>query len=355
MAVRIGILKGDGIGPAIVSSAKRVLEEVVESTSLEITFTEAVIGWDGYNEYGSTLPAETLETLESCDCCLVGPVMAGEYPDDDALGTLTPVGKLRTELDLYANVRPTRSYRGVSPEEIDLTIIRQNTEGFYADRNMKAGKGEFKPTEDLALSMRVVSQKESRRIAETAFEYADRQGVDSVTAVHKANVLKHGDGMFLEECRNVADEYPHIELADSYVDAFAMDIIRNPTGHSIAVTTNMFGDILSDEAAALGGSLGLAAGLNLSDTFAVAQAAHGAAPDIAGDGIANPTSMILSTKMMLDWVADAKDIDAARVTAEAIDDAVRGAIEDGSVRTPDIGGDATTDEFTQGVIQRVAI
>lgn len=343
MTLRLGVLDGDGIGPEVVPVARRV----IEATDLPVEFVDLPVGWTGYRDHGSTVPDRTRDGLEACDGWLLGPVLVGEYPEDDPADQ-NPSGTLRTAFDLYSNVRPVRAYEGVGPEGMELTIVRQNTEGSYADRNMFVGDGRFMPTEDVSLSVRVVTRRECRRIAEAAFERADAGG--RVTAVQKSNVLKHGDGMFLEECRKVADAHPDVELETTLVDAFAMELVRNPTDHDVVVTTNLFGDVLSDEAAGVVGSLGLAPALNHGDEYAMAQAAHGAAPDIAGEGVANPAAMILSAAMLLDWLDDGDG--AASAAAATVERAVTRTLDDG-VHTPDLGGDATTEAFADGVLARL--
>lgn len=345
MTIQLGVLDGDGIGPEVVPAARRA----IEATGIGVEFVDLPVGWDAYEDVGSSIPDATVEQLADCDGWLLGPVLAGEYPDDDA-ADVSPSGTLRTRFDLYANVRPVRAYADIGPAGMDLTIFRQNTEGFYADRNMHLGDGQFMPTEDVSLSVRVITRTACRRIAEAAFAHADAYGAD-VTAVHKANVLEHGDGLFLDACRAVAEDYPDVALDTVLVDAFAMELIRDPTRHDVVVTTNMFGDILSDEAAGVVGSLGLAPSLNRGDEYAMAQAAHGAAPDIAGDGIANPAAMILSVAMLLDWLGD-RGVEDATEAATAIDTAVTETLDAG-VRTPDLGGDATTDEFADTVVEHV--
>lgn len=233
---------------------------------------------------------------------------------------------------------------------MEVTFFRQNTEGFLADRNMYVGDGRFMPTEDVPLSVRVVTRKKSRRIAEAAFAYAAERD-QKATAVAKNNVLIHGGTLFLEECGKVAEEHPDVEFETFLIDAFSTELAMNPAEYDVVVTTNLFGDILSDGAAGVAGSLGLAPGLNHSDEYAMAQATHGAAPDIAGEGIANPTSIILSTAMLLDWLGR-RGAEGTREAAAAIGDAVTDTIEIG-IRTPDIGGDKTTEEFTEAVIERV--
>jgi 3-isopropylmalate dehydrogenase len=347
--IELAVLAGDGVGPAVVSSATRVLDAVQSRCPVSVECVECPVGWDAYEAYGTTLPNETLAVMEECDAAVLGPVASGEYPEDDGLRG-NPSGTIRTRFDLFANVRPSRSYDGIGPEGMDLTVFRQNTEGFYADRNMAAGEGMFKPTPDVALSVGVVTEFESLRIARQAFEFAESEGKDTVVAVHKANVLRYGDGLFLEACRRVADDYPGVTLSDEHVDAFAMNLVRRPAAYDVVVTTNLYGDILSDEAAGIVGSIGLAPGLNVGDSYAVAQATHGAAPDIAGEGVANPAAMILSVSLLLDWFESAHDVRGAGNAADLIASAVAAALNDGSTLTPDLGGDATTDEFTDAVI-----
>jgi 3-isopropylmalate dehydrogenase len=343
MTLRLGVLEGDGIGPEVVPVARRA----IEATGLAVEFVDLPVGWEGYRNHGSSVPDRTRERLEACDGWLLGPVLVGEYPEDDPANQ-NPSGTLRTAFDLHANVRPVRAYDGVGPEGMDLTIVRQNTEGSYADRNMFVGDGRFMPTEDVSLSVRVVTRRECRRIAETAFERAEAG--DAVTAVQKSNVLKHGDGMFLEECRAVAEHHPEVDLETALVDAFAMELVREPASHDVVVTTNLFGDILSDEAAGVVGSLGLAPALNHGEEYAMAQAAHGAAPDIAGEGVANPAAMVLSAAMLLDWLDDGDG--AAGDAAAAIERAVTRTVDAG-VHTPDLGGDAATEAFADAVLDRL--
>lgn len=188
------------------SSATRVFDVVQEQYPISLEYVECPVGWDAYEEFGSTLPSDSLAVVERCDAALLGPVEAGEYPDDDLPGN--PNGTIRTHFDLAANVRPTRSYDGIGPDGMDLAIFRQNTESFCADRNMAAGTGAFKPTDCVALSVCVVTELECCRIARRAFEFAEREGKDTIVAVHKANVLTYGDGPFLDACRRVADDFP---------------------------------------------------------------------------------------------------------------------------------------------------
>ena len=345
VTLRIGVLEGDGIGQEIVPAATRVIER----TDLEVEFVDLPVGWDAYEECGSTVPESTVDALEACDGWLLGPVFAGEYPDDD-LADGNPSRTLRTEFDLYANVRPVRSYDDIGPPGMDLTIFRQNTEGFLADRNMYVDDGRFMPTEDVAMSVRVITRRECRRIAEAAFAYADGRSMD-VTAVSKRNNFPNAGRLFLKACETAAESYPGVELKTFMIDAFAMELVVNPTDHDVVVTTNLFGDILSDEAAGVVGSLGLGPGLNHGEEHAMGQAIHGAAPDIAGENIANPTSMILSATMLLEWLGERGHGEAADA-GSAIRDAVTRTINNG-VRTTDLDGDATTTEFADEVLARL--
>lgn len=267
-------------------------------------------------------------------------------------GGVNPSGLLRKKLDLYANVRPARTVQALPTplgRDFDLVIVRENTEGFYADRTMFAGSGEFMPTEDVALAMRKVTRSGSERIVRYAFETA-RKRRSKVTAVHKANVLRISDGLFLETARAVRAQYPDVQYEELLVDAVAALLIRRPEAFDVIVTTNMFGDILSDEATELSGSIGLAASLNVGKGHAVAQAQHGSAPDLAGRGVANPASLIGSAAMLLSWIGEQRnDARLARAGAQ-IHQAIDAAVGDAATRTRDLGGTADTQGFTDAVI-----
>jgi 3-isopropylmalate dehydrogenase len=260
---------------------------------------------------------------------------------------------LRKSLDLFANIRPARTYAGFPLRcgEFDLVVARENTEGFYADRNMEAGSGEVLVTKDVAISLRRITRVCSERIARAAFELAMTRR-RHVTIVHKANVLKVTDGLFIEACRNVAQEFPSVVVDDVIVDAMMAHVVRNPQRFDVIVTTNMYGDILSDLTAELSGSLGLAASLNAGADHGMAQAAHGSAPDIAGKNIANPLSLILSVAMLLAWHGRRRKAKAFEVAAAAIEKAVEAAI---AVKesTGDIGGRLGTRETGEAVAARL--
>ena len=288
------------------------------------------------------------------DGVILGPCDTLAYPPA-AAGGINPSATIRTTLELYANIRPSRAWPGVpSPAPgIDLVIVRENTEGFYADRNMAVGSGEFQVDERVALAVRKISAFASRRIAEAAFRLAERRR-SLVTAVHKANVLKITDGLFLRSVRDAAKAFPGVQLDDALVDATAAMLIRRPERFDVIVTTNMFGDILSDEAAELAGGLGLAGALNAGDRHAVAQAVHGSAPDIAGQGIANPTALILSAAMLLEWLGARHGRPALTTAARHLHAAVGRVLADPASRTPDLGGSIGTDAFAARLAETVA-
>jgi 3-isopropylmalate dehydrogenase len=341
---RILVLPGDGIGPEITEATIAVLRAALGAT---VTFDQMAIGEEGLREQGSTLPEAVTAAIPQADGVILGPVSHYTYP----AGQPNPSAALRTGFQLYANVRPCRSRTGLSilPKPMDLVIVRENTEGFYADRSMYAGPGEFMPDPDSAFAIRKITASASRRVARAACEIAaERSG--RLTAVHKANVLKLTDGLFLREVRAVAAEFPQVTLDEVIVDAAAALLVRDPGRFDVIVTTNMFGDILSDEASELSGSLGLAGSINAGDDICVAQAQHGSAPDIAGKGIANPVSLILSAAMLLTWMARRRDDAALDAAAKRIERAIDRVLDDPQSRTGDLGGPLGTAAFAQAVI-----
>ncbi|NGM47354.1 isocitrate/isopropylmalate dehydrogenase family protein [Rhodobacter sp. SGA-6-6] len=348
--MRLLALPGDGIGPEITAATLRVLAALDLGLEVEI----ADIGLKALAGQGSTLPAGVLQKAAGADGVILGPVSHLDYPPRDK-GGINPSSELRVKLDLYANIRPNRSREGLSilKKPMDLILVRENTEGFYSDRNMFAGSGEFMPDEDMALSVRKVTAKASARVARVAFDLA-RGRRRKVTAVHKANVLKLSDGLFLREVRRVAADYPDVQLEELIVDAAAAHLIRRPDSFDVIVTTNMFGDILSDEAAELSGSLGLGGSVNRGDSVCVAQAQHGSAPDIAGQDRANPCSLILSAAMLLDWMAARHGAPKLAEAGRRITAAVEAVLADPAGRTADLGGPLGTAGFTDRVIAALA-
>ncbi len=338
-ALNILVLEGDGIGPEITAATLAVLAAAERAFGLKFKFENGTIGWAAHKREGTTFPAAVLEKAKAADGVLLGPVSHNEYPPV-AEGGLNPSGELRKRLDLYANIRPARSRPGFPPRcgtAVDLVIVRENTEGFYADRNMHQGSGEFMPTPDLALAVRKITRQGSTRIAETAFRLA-MQRRKKVTAVHKANVLRVSDGLYLECVRAVAKNYPQVAYEERIIDAMAALLVRDASPFDVVVTTNMYGDILSDEASEIAGSLGLAASLNAGAEHAVAQAQHGSAPDIAGKNVANPSSLIGSAAMLLAWLGERRKDEKLVRAAAAIEAALDRVIADPKTRTPDMGG-----------------
>jgi isocitrate/isopropylmalate dehydrogenase len=349
-SVCIVVMEGDGIGPEITAATMRVVRAADDLFKLGLSFAPVSIGLAALRAHGTTLPETAVEAAKAADGVILGPVSHNDYPPV-AQGGLNPSGELRKRLDLFANIRPARSRGGFPPRcgsPVDLVIARENTEGFYADRSMFLGSGEFMPTADLALSVRKITRDGSTRIAQTAFALAERRR-KKVTAVHKANVLRVSDGLFLDCVRAVASRFPGVEYEERIIDAMAALLVRDASAFDVIVTTNMFGDILSDLAAEISGSLGLAASLNVGDAHAVAQAQHGSAPDIAGQDRANPASLIGSAAMLLAWLGERRSDDRLIRAAATIEDALDRAIANPQWRTRDLGGPLGTKAFGERV------
>lgn len=321
---RIPLIAGDGIGPEITDAAAAVFETAAAARGRRFGVEHLPGGLAAYGAHGTTLPPETLERLDQSRGAILGPVTTHALTPDDP-GQRNVSAALRTRYELSANIRPVSSAFG-APEAraMDLVVVRENTQGFYADRNMHAGAGEFAPAPGTALAVRVITEEASLRVARAAFELAERRrglgGSGTVTMVHKANVLRLSDGVFCEAVRAVAEDHPELRLDSMHVDAAAAELILRPEGFDVIVTTNMFGDILSNEAAALAGGLGFAPSLNLGHDrrFAIAQASHGSAPSLAGTGRANPTAMILSVAMLVEWLGREHEDHTAVMIAEDV-------------------------------------
>jgi 3-isopropylmalate dehydrogenase len=347
------VLPGDGIGPEITEATLAVLGAANEKYGLGLEWRIEQIGFAALERSGTTLPAHVMEAAREAPGIVLGPVSHLDYPPREH-GGLNPSGELRVKLDLYANIRPAKSRLGTGRTgvPVDLVIFRECTEDFYADRNMYLGSGEFMPSEDMALAVRKVTARQSRRIARVAFEWARRRR-RKVTAVHKANVLRVSDGLFLREVRAVARDYPDVELDEKIVDAMAALLVRDPSQFDCIVTGNMFGDILSDEASEIAGSLGLAGSIMAGDERCCAQAQHGSAPDIAGQDRANPASLVLSAAMLLDWLAARHSRPDLARAAHAIERAVDGALAHPATRTRDLGGSLGTKAFAAELVRRL--
>ena len=345
--MKIAILPGDGIGPEITAATVEILQLLERKRALGLRLETHQVGFASLERTGTTPPEKVIEACRAADGLILGPADSIAYPPR-AKGGANPSGDLRIALDLYANIRPSRSYQGLphwGRTPMDLVIVRENTEGFYADRNMHFGLGEFMPTPDLALSLRKISAQASRRIALSAFRLA-RARRRKVTAVHKANVLKVTEGLFLREVRAVATEFADVAYDEQLVDSMAALLVRDAARFDVVVTTNMYGDILSDEAAELSGSLGLAGSINAGEAHCMAQAQHGSAPDIAGKDLANPFSLLLSAAMLLGWLGQKHARDDLAKAQKVIEASLSDLIRNPETRTRDLGGPLGTRAFT---------
>jgi len=332
MSRRVTLIPGDGIGPEVVESARRV----VDALKLDIAWEYRDAGLGAVDKYGSPLPEETLTSIKNNRIGLKGP-------------TTTPIGTghksinvvLRQALELYACIRPVKSLPNVESRyhDVDLIIVRENTEGLY--------KGlESQITNDAVVSLKVVTRAASIRIAQCAFSLAKKQNRKKVSTIHKANILKLGDGLFLNCARKVAEDYPEITAEDVIIDALCMKLVTDPNRFDVLLLENLYGDIVSDLCAGLVGGLGLVPGANLGEQNAVFEAVHGSAPDIAGKGIANPIAMILSAVLMLEHLSE-------RSAAERLYQAVCKVLKLGAFRTPDLGGTSSTAQVTEAIISQI--
>lgn len=332
MTHKVTLIPGDGIGPEVAEAARKV----VDASGVKIEWDVVEAGAAVIEEYGTPLPEYVLESIKKNKIALKGPVT-------------TPVGKgfksvnvtLRQTLNLYANIRPTKTFEGVKSryDNIDLVIFRENTEDLYAGV-------EHMVSEDIAESIKIISKKASDRIVRAAFEYAREHNRKKVTAVHKANIMKLSDGLFLKCARSIAEEYKDIEFEDVIVDAMSMKLVIEPEKYDVLVMPNLYGDILSDMAAGLVGGLGMLPGANIGEDGAVFESAHGSAPDIAGQNKANPSAIILSAVMMLQHIGESD-------AAEKIQKALAKVIKEGKHVTVDLGGTAGTSEFTEAIINEI--
>lgn len=351
--MKILVLAGDGIGPEITDATLLILDRANAKFKLGLEWESKEIGVAALAKRGSTLPDDVMEAARTAPGIILGPVDHLQYPPREQ-GGINPSGEFRVKLDLFANIRPAKSRMGVglTGKPVDLVIFRECTEGFYADRNMFMGRGEFMPTEDIAIAVRKVTARQCNRIARVAFDWA-RKRRRKVTAVHKANVLHISDGLFLREVRAVANDYPDVELDEKIVDAMAALLVRDPSKFDCIVTGNMFGDILSDEASEISGSLGLAGSVMAGDEACCAQAQHGSAPDIQGQDKANPTSLILSAGMLLEWFSERHKRNEFAHAAQAIEAAVDRALQSAETRTRDLGGKLGTKAFAKHVAEQI--
>jgi len=354
--MHFAVLPGDGIGPEISAATLQALELLDAKLALGLTFANHDIGLLTLKRDGTTLPRSVLDACRKADGIILGPLSHSDYPAR-AQGGINVSAELRVGLDLFGNIRPARSRTGLphwGRTPMDLVIVRENTEGFYSDRNMHWGVGEFMPTPDMALSVRKITASGSHRIAKMAFEIA-RARRRKVTAVHKINVIKVSEALFLREVRKVAQDFPDVRYEEQLIDSMAALLVRDAPRFDVVVTTNMFGDILSDEASELSGGLGLGGSINAGDTHCMAQAQHGSAPDIAGQDRANPVSLILSAAMLLNWLSRKHQRADFAQGAAMIENAVDALLADPATRTPDLGGRLGTMAFTNALCDHINI
>ncbi|GGE42253.1 3-isopropylmalate dehydrogenase [Pullulanibacillus camelliae] len=349
---RLGVLKGDGIGPEIVNATVDVFKTASRKANIDIEWLTLPMGWEAIKQYDNPLPEVTTEGLKNTHGWILGPHDSASYPPDHKKN-LNPSGVLRHTLDLFANIRPAKTLPGIQSMvgEADLVIYRENTEGFYADRNMFVGHGEWQITEDVVITAGVFTRQAIERIAHAAFQMAMKRR-KKVTVVHKANVLRLSNGLFLNICRDIAQQYPEVTIDDYHIDAMAAHLARRAKDFDVIVTENMYGDILSDLAGELVGSLGLAPSINANDTIAMAQAAHGSAPDIAGKNIGNPTGIMLSTVMLMEWLAEKHNDPKLKEMGTYVEQSLAQSLKEG-IKTKDLGGHATTSEFAEAISEKI--
>ncbi|MGW8288877.1 MAG: isocitrate/isopropylmalate dehydrogenase family protein [Candidatus Bathyarchaeia archaeon] len=332
----ITVLKGDGIGPEVIDSAIEVLKAVQDTSKLRLNFRYGEAGYHCIKDYGTNLPEETIALLKQTDACLKGPMTTPEEPG----APVSAAVKIRKLFNLYANVRPCRSYPRVEAlrPDIDLVVVRENTEGMYSGVEYKVSPG-------VAVAMRIITKKASELVAEYAFKLAEKRR-NHLTYVHKANILRVTDGVFNEAVKAAAKKHPEVSVEDVHIDAMAMHLIKKPETYDVIVTTNLFGDVISDEAAQVTGSLGLAAGANVGDSYGMFEPVHGSAPKYTGMNRVNPTATIMAVQMMLDYLGE-------KEAAAKIENAVLKVLKEGKVRTKDLGGSSTTSEMSDAIASRI--
>ncbi|MCR4439725.1 MAG: isocitrate/isopropylmalate dehydrogenase family protein [bacterium] len=368
---RIAWLPGDGIGKDVMEAARIVLDRL----EFDAEYLPGDIGWEFWCKEGNPLPDRTIKLLKETDCCLFGAITS--KPKEEAEKELipqlqgkglvysSPIVRLRQEFNLRTNLRPCRAYEG-NPlnyrEGIDLVVFRENTEDLYAgvefhpvpravrslleEHNAKMRRFAHVADEDMAISLRIITRQASRNIVRDAFEYARKHGYKSVTVVEKPNVIRETSGMMIREARKVAQEYPEIQLWEANIDAICMWLLKNPLDYGVLVTSNMFGDIISDLCAQLVGGMGFASSGNIGDNYAIFEPTHGSAPKYAGQYKVNPMAMLLAVKLMFDWLGE-KDM------AQRLEGAIAQVIKEGKVRTYDMGGNASTLDLARAVASKL--
>lgn len=350
--LKIGIMLGDDIGLEVVPECVKVMKAAAARTGLSIDWTPLPLGKAGHEEHGDTLPAITEKTLHTLDGWIMGPIGHAAYPRNDPTWVMPPI---RKKYELFTALRPSRSHPTIPSihKNVDIAFFRELTEGMLYSETVVAGSAELRPSDDITIAMRVITRKGSHRVAREAFEFARTRPRKKVTAAHKEPVYRLACGMFAEECRKVAKEFPDVTFEESMIDTISMKLVMNPQQYDVVVTTNQFGDILTDIGAGLVGGLGLAPGLCIGEKQAMAQATHGSAPDIAGRNIANPYAMIMSGQMLMAWLGrkhtEPKAVEAANLMLAAVDK----VIADGKHLTRDLGGSASTLEMGDAIAAAV--
>jgi isocitrate/isopropylmalate dehydrogenase len=365
----IAVLPGDGVGKDVMDAAKIVLDTV----NLDAEYIKGDIGWEFWKKEGNALPDRTLSLLKETDCCLFGAITS--KPNDDAQKELSPelrnkglvytsaIVKLRQEFNLHTNIRPCKTYPG-NPlnyrDDIDLVVFRENTEDLYAGvefrplpkqvfdalmTHKKMKRFAQIPLDEIAVSCRIFTKKACQSIVRQAFQYAKEHKRKSVTLIEKPNVIRETSGMMLEEARKIAQEYPDIKYQETNVDAMCMWLVKNPQDYDVLVSSNMFGDIISDLAAQLVGGLGFASSGNIGDTYAVFEPTHGSAPKYAGMYKVNPMAMLLTVTLMLDWLGETK-------SAKKLENALAQVIKENNIKTYDVGGSNTSLEVAKEVAKK---
>ncbi len=348
MSEKIGILLGDDIGLEVVPECVKAMSAAASRSGLDIDWRPLPIGRRGHEQHGDTLPSVTEQALHDLDGWILGSIGHAAYPRNDPTWVMPPI---RKKFELFAAIRPSRSYSNLKSihKNVDIVFVRELTEGMLYYETVVAGAAEFRPNDDITVAMRVITRTGANRVAREAFEIARTRERKKVTAAHKEPVYRLACGMFAEECRKVAREFPDLTFEEAMIDTISMKLVMAPQQYDVVVTTNQFGDILSDIGAGLVGGLGLAPGLCVGQRQAMAQATHGSAPDIAGRNIANPYAMIVSGQMLLNWLGRKHGEPKATAAAEKIRRSVDKVITQAKCLTRDLGGNASTKEMGDAI------
>lgn len=346
--MKIGVLLGDDIGHEVVPECVKAMKAACARTGLAVDWVPLPIGKHGHEQHGNTLPEITEKTLWELDGWVMGPIGHAAYPRRDSTWVMPPV---RKKYELFAAIRPSRAYPAIASihKNVDIVFVRETSEGMLYSETVVAGAPEFRPNNDITIAARVITRKGSNRVAREAFELARTRPRKKVTAAHKEPVYRLACGMFAEECRKVAQDYPDVKFEEAMIDTISMKLVMAPQQYDVVVTTNQFGDILSDIGAGLVGGLGLAPGLVVGERQAMAQATHGSAPDIAGRKLANPYAMIMSGQMLLAWLGRKRGEPKAVAAADKIKAAVEKVMVEAKHLTKDLGGSANTEQMGDAI------